>query len=724
MTAAADALSGGADVDLLFLACNRLEFTRETFSALLANTDWQRVHELFVIDDGSVDGTDRWLADAIERVPARHRLLRTRFGSPVSAMNHFIALARAPMLAKLDNDAMVPPGWLGESLAVFERQPELDLLGIEAMVPHAAGAQRRGFLPAEFISGLGLYRRRVFAGTRPFAYAKWFGLEEWQSARPHIVRGWIRPALPVFLLDRIPFEPWAGHSRRYVERGWQREWPKYAADGDLWQWWTAATPGAEAAAEPAAEPADFSVVILSARAGNLVPCVQALRAAEPTLDPARIVVVDDGARAEAEAALPGITWVDGVRPFIFSRNANRGLARVDGDAVLLNDDALLETPGGFAAMLREARARAGTGIVSAAVRGVVGNPNQQPGGAAWRLEPRVLSFVCVGLPAATRQRLGPLDERFEDYGFEDNDYCARASAAGMQLAVTEACVVRHDGSLPSTFRTRPDIDRLFRANQRRFDEKWQPATARRGGRAPARFVAALRIRNEALYIDEVIASVLPLCEQVFVLDDHSTDDTVARCRAFGERVTVTDSPFDGLDEARDKNHLLARIVEQLPGGAPCWVLWIDGDEVLERNGPARIRQAVGRSRASVYSLRIAYLWDDPARVRVDGIYGRFSRPSLFRIDAVNARQLRFAGTGHGGNLHCGNVPVGVAGPAAALDVRLKHYGYLSRDLRRRKYEWYTRVDPDNQAEDCYRHLAEIPGARHAPGPARIVPWVE
>lgn len=31
-----------------------------------------------------------------------------------------------------------------------------------------------------------------------------------------------------------------------------------------------------------------------------------------------------------------------------------------------------------------------------------------------------------------------------------------------------------------------------------------------------------------------------------------------------------------------------------------------------------------------------------------------------------------------------------------------------------KYEWYRKVDPHNHAEAEYRHLAEIPGARHAP----------
>jgi hypothetical protein len=123
-------------------------------------------------------------------------------------------------------------------------------------------------------------------------------------------------------------------------------------------------------------------------------------------------------------------------------------------------------------------------------------------------------------------------------------------------------------------------------------------------------------------------------------------------------------------------------------------------------------------------LKIAYTWNDLEHIRVDGIYGAFSRPSLFRLESQPVHHLFFPATGNGGNFHCGNVPHGLIGTTARLEVRLKHLGYVTADQRRSKYQWYTTVDPGNSQEDCYRHLIDLPGARFASESPEIVPWVE
>ena len=485
-------------VDLFYLTSNRLEFTRETFGALLENTDWEFVRELVVNDNNSVDGTREWMKQAIRECPAPVRWIEADYTSPVAAMVNFIQSASAPMLAKVDNDAMMPPAWLRQSLEVMDRHPELLLLGTEALNPHSDDPEAvRSYTPAEFISGLGLYRRQAFACSRPTPIGKYFGLEEWQMAQPGLVRGWINPGLSVFLLDRLPFEPWLSYSNGYIARGWQRDCYKYDPASTLWKWrW----PGDEKA------------------------------------------------------------------------------------------------------------------------------PREQGNG--------VCKTVSCGDP---------------------------------------------------------------------------------------RFLGAMRIKNESPYIYEVLSRALRLCRRVLVFDDHSTDDTVAICESFGDAVTVFRSPFQGLDEARDKNFLLEKISPQNPD----FVFWIDGDEVLEYDGPEQIHSAVELAPgAAAWYLRIAYLWDHPEQVRVDGLFGNFRRLSLFRFRGQSVDRLKFRATGYGGNFHCGNAPEGLVGEHRELAVRLKHYGYLTQEQRLAKHAFYTSRDPGNQLEDNYRHLLAIPGARHAPGPVQLVPWVE
>lgn len=131
-----------------------------------------------------------------------------------------------------------------------------------------------------------------------------------------------------------------------------------------------------------------------------------------------------------------------------------------------------------------------------------------------------------------------------------------------------------------------------------------------------------------------------------------------------------------------------------------------------------------RQGVAAYSLRIAYVWNDSQYVRVDGIFGQFKRPSFFRLKGQPVQRLRFPASGRGGNFHCGNVPQGLVGEVREINVRLKHFGYMTREQRLAKYAWYTHIDPNNPAEDNYRHLAEIGGARLAPGPAQIIRWIE
>lgn len=229
----------------------------------------------------------------------------------------------------------------------------------------------------------------------------------------------------------------------------------------------------------------------------------------------------------------------------------------------------------------------------------------------------------------------------------------------------------------------------------------------------------LRIKNESRWIADVLASIEPLCERIFVLDDHSTDGTQDICRRF-QKVTLIESPFEGLDEQRDKNFLLGLLHAAIPEadqhfakGNPessYWALAIDGDEMLEADGPAIIRETLASGSAHAYALQIRFLWNSPDQVRVDGVYGTFARPSLFRL--MNTR-FQFMSTpwgeeinGHRANFHCASIPQELLHHSGPCRARLWHWGYIDEAKRADKFCWYNAIDSGNDAEDQYRHICQ------------------
>jgi glycosyltransferase involved in cell wall biosynthesis len=97
---------------------NGAEYLRETLESLLSQsfTDF----ELLAIDDGSTDDS----CDIVEAFKDdRIRLIRKRNGGLCDALNRGIAEARAPFLARNDQDDLSMPGRLERQLDIMKSRP-------------------------------------------------------------------------------------------------------------------------------------------------------------------------------------------------------------------------------------------------------------------------------------------------------------------------------------------------------------------------------------------------------------------------------------------------------------------------------------------------------------------------------------------------------------------------------------------------------------------------
>jgi glycosyltransferase involved in cell wall biosynthesis len=95
----------------------------------------------------------------------------------------------------------------------------------------------------------------------------------------------------------------------------------------------------------------------------------------------------------------------------------------------------------------------------------------------------------------------------------------------------------------------------------------------------ARIVAVVLIKNEDLFIEQVVRNILDFCDRVHVADHHSTDGTPAILRRLAAENPKID--YRVVDHPAESHDMIAGYA-----GTPTWVIGVDGDEVYD---PDRLR---------------------------------------------------------------------------------------------------------------------------------------
>ncbi len=103
---------GPESASIVVVTHDSLIFTRLCLESVLANTAGSDF-ELIVVDNGSSDGTPAYLTRLAERDARVRVLLNGRNMGFAPACNQGLGLAGGEHLVLLNNDTMVPPGWLG-----------------------------------------------------------------------------------------------------------------------------------------------------------------------------------------------------------------------------------------------------------------------------------------------------------------------------------------------------------------------------------------------------------------------------------------------------------------------------------------------------------------------------------------------------------------------------------------------------------------------------------
>lgn len=150
-----------------------------------------------------------------------------------------------------------------------------------------------------------------------------------------------------------------------------------------------------------------------------------------------------------------IKVIDGPPKFSMSGNGNIGLKAVpkDHDVVYLGDDTRFVHEKTIETLQEVAYSDESIGILSAKLVGRGSQAQTNPSELDY-IKPLEMWFPCVYIKRELIDKIGYLDERFNDFGCDDFDYCIRTLLAGYKLAVTNKVSVQHGSSPeggPTTF---------------------------------------------------------------------------------------------------------------------------------------------------------------------------------------------------------------------------------------------------------------------------------
>ncbi len=208
-----------------------------------------------------------------------------------------------------------------------------------------------------------------------------------------------------------------------------------------------------------------------------------------------------------------------------------------------------------------------------------------------------------------------------------------------------------------------------------------------------KLVLMLRVKDGIFFADEWLKNVEKLVDEIVVVDNGSTDGTYEVLKAHPKVVDIVRT--EGFNEGRDKNLVYSIARKRNPD----WCLWIDIDEIFE---PELTRTDFDRLMKSKvikkYGFRRFHF--------IDREHFAGSRARLHYSAGHDRVLWRESSTGYFEDFIIDSPNVkGIKGLRLNTDFRLKHLGYINKEIVDRKADIYRAIIPDKEEtfQEMYLH---------------------
>ena len=199
-----------------------------------------------------------------------------------------------------------------------------------------------------------------------------------------------------------------------------------------------------------------------------------------------------------------------------------------------------------------------------------------------------------------------------------------------------------------------------------------------------KLVVMLRVKDGIQFVDEWLNCFEKLADEIVVLDNGSTDGTYEVLKAHHKVTDIIRT--EGYNEGRDKNLLYSRLRKRKPD----WCLWIDVDEIFEPGlTRSHFNRLMSNPLVNKYGFRRFHFID---REHFAG--------SWFRLNysAGHDRVMwREAPSGYFEDLVIDSPNVkGIKGLQWNTNFRLKHLGYIDKEMVDKKASIYRKIIPEKE----------------------------
>jgi len=197
-----------------------------------------------------------------------------------------------------------------------------------------------------------------------------------------------------------------------------------------------------------------------------------------------------------------------------------------------------------------------------------------------------------------------------------------------------------------------------------------------------KLVGFLKIHNESSEgnLTRILTHMQQFCDDIVVCDCESTDDSLDVAKKFTNHILQEPNDFEKEIFTKQK------ILEYTLSLDPDWIVWLDADEVFDRqgelNGVRRLCAYGEEKNIDAFSFLEYNLWRSKDWFRVDEFFSKGWFVRLWKNNGALKFDIKEG-------LHQNQYPLGIKNIERS-DIKVIHYGFSSSKLIEKKYTRYKK----------------------------------